>query len=1735
MQTKRNMEETIENMEKGLNVKIKLLHLADKKTAEIIERKNPCEMEGHKAVFEKKINEIQDLKMKVMELKFMRDDEDTEAWCEHVETQTQNIYSKLTEIQNAIEELEIKKKDEKAKQEIHIEKTKLEMRRKYETSQKEATNSTTAMTTKLPKLVITKFQGNHLDWLRFWNEFETEIDKSKLAGVSKFGYLKELLVPKVRNLINGLPFNTEGYERAKAILKATYGEPSEVANAHIQCIIGLPTITHHSIVKIHEFYEKLITNTQSLETMGKLIEIKGYARMTLDKLPTIRANLVILDDNWKDWGFPELLEALRKWTARNPRPTITDTREERRNNSNKMYQIKQANGGRYQCVYCSSDDHKPWECQKVKDLGERKKIITTKHLCFNCLREGHRASQCKAKRGCYYCGQRHHSSICSGNDAPKINSTGNSDDEKQATEKAFSASSEENVIFPVMVVKVNGIKCRAMLDSGSGSSYVSSTIIDKIKAKPLRKERRNIEMLMHTTTKQVSIYKLDLTNMDGSFQMDVEASKVEKKELLTLPNAHYKDLIQKYKHLRGIQMIDEDPREELPIHVILGTGEASRVKTTNRPRVGEIGEPTAEYTRFGWVIMSPGKDCDTTNLFMTKSSTNDYDRLCQYDVLGVQDPTGEESVYHEFKDQLRQSKDGWYETGFIWKPGHPDLPTNYNGSRARLTSLLKRLKTNPALFKEYDDIMREQIKLGFVEKVEKPEEIKGYYLPHRAVIREEAETTKVRVVYDASAKANANSPSLNDCLETGPPLQNLLWSILVKTRFQPVILSGDIKKAFLQVRVRESDRDYLRFHWIKDVNSDELETFRFTRVVVGLTQSPFLLGGTMEMHLEHEKEVSQTPEIIEEIGKSAYVDDFVTGGNTQEEVQKVKEVTIDVFKKAGFELHKWHSNIPRLEMKDDRENVKHEQLDCKILGVPWNKKDDTLSVAMPSKTKEDVTKREILKTLASIYDPLGLISPVTLRGKLIYRAACDEKVAWDEPLSKDLMKRWENFKQTLKINIAIPRSIAIFKEILDYVDLHAFADASKDGTSAVLYAVIKQQSGFSQGLMASNSRLSKKETTIPRLELTACHMAANLIENASQVLSRFPLRNSYAWSDSKVALHWIKGEGEYKQYVSNRVRKIRERKSIVWRHVPGTENPADIGSRGSSIGDLKKLWFNGPSWISSENQWPEDIMTKPTEVSEVEAKLTKTVLAVAKSDTNAQDEDALSQLMVKYSYKKALRTTAWLMRFAKNCRMQKKDRDEGPLTTQEIMSANDFWIRQTQRQAEEKEEFKSDQANLNLEKIDQIYRCKGRIQGEYPIYIPNKSEFARKLVMNAHLMTLHGGVGMTMTHIREKYWIPKLRQLTKTMIRSCHGCQRFRAIAFKTPTTGQLPKDRTEGDRPFQIVGLDFAGPFTYKKKITQEGKAYIMLICDSLTRALYLEVLSDQTFEEFLKCLKRFIARRGRPKKIYSDNFSTFVKASKWIKKVLKDERLHDYLASTSIKWQFNLSKAPWWGGQFERMVGIMKQSLYKTIGKTKLSFEEMEDVLLDVEITLNNRPLSYVEDDIQLPILTPNSLIYNSSLIPEEDPDNIEETDIRKRAKFIKKCKEMVWNRWRSEYLTGLRERHKIIHGKDNKLKVGDVVIIKGDERNRALWKIGIVDKLLPGKDDVVRAVRLRAGKSFLERSVQHLYPLELDCDWKTEAANENCDAKNEKRPIRNTAAIAKLKIGDQAELEDMTPKKE
>ena len=242
------------------------------------------------------------------------------------------------------------------------------------------------------------------------------------------------------------------------------------------------------------------------------------------------------------------------------------------------------------------------------------------------------------------------------------------------------------------------------------------------------------------------------------------------------------------------------------------------------------------------------------------------------------------------------------------------------------------------------------------------------------------------------------------------------------------------------------------------------------------------------------------------------------------------------------------------------------------------------------------------------------------------------------------------------------------------------------------------------------------------------------------------------------------------------------------------------------------------------------------------------------------------------------------------------------------------------------------------------------------------------MVEHAHKLSRHGRVGMTMAKFWERYWTPRLRSIVKQVTKSCHTCKRFRAIAVANPPIGNLPRNRTEGNTAFQVVGVDYAGPIKYLKKSKREGKAYIILYACSLTRATYLELLPNQETSEFVRSLKRLIARRGRPQRIYSDNAKTFVAAAKWLRNIMKDERLHDWLSKFEIRWQFNTSRASWWDGQYERIIGLVKQAQYKTGGDTLLTWNALQD-LLDIKVFLNNRPLSYVEDDIQLPLLTPNT----------------------------------------------------------------------------------------------------------------------------------------------------------------------
>ncbi|KAK3730894.1 hypothetical protein QZH41_012605 [Actinostola sp. cb2023] len=885
---------------------------------------------------------------------------------------------------------------------LEFERAQLELKFEYQKKGEELKQSkqgdATTSYAKLPKLTITKFNGTFEEWLSFWNKFTVEIDSTDLAPVTKFAYLKELVEPKVRANIDGLPFSTEGYERAKNILKSEYGKSSEIVNAYVSNIMELPTITSSNPKRVDEFYKKLLYNVQSLETLGKLRDVSGNARAVLDKLRGIKADLVRGEENWQEWDFVKLLQAIKRWRDINP-------------------------------------------VEESMDSTPHKSVQPSRTRVFNTLQGGEPEVR---GRGCVYC-----------------------DDESH-----------------------KGIACT-------------------------------------------------------KFKLSVEVTKVDKSELLYLDNPKYEELIKTYSHLKGIEMADHDEKDQLPVHLILGAGEFAKLKVSSPPKIGQPGEPVGELTRFGWTIMSSGTEpVDLSTMLMTQTSHVDYEELCRLDVLGLQDtPTNDQgSVYEEFKEQLTRDKEGWYETGLPWKGDHRPLPNNKEGSLRRLSSLTRKLERQ-TLTEKYGEIIDEQKATGVVE--------------------------------------SAEIPAVEDVNSTSHTSQ---WG-----RFNPVALTGDLQKAFLQVR-------------------SVIRTRAISLSAGGSNRdTPQQLGGERE------------PEVVRKVRRELYVDDLISGSTSVSKALELKEKATIIFQDAGFKLHKWHSNAQELvesaKSSADDDTYAKQQLgtppggDCSLLGLGWNTNRDTLSVEVPQ-GETVMTKRGILAKLAKVYDPLGLVSPITLSGKIIYRSVCDDKIGWDVPLPEPLAKMWRKWESSLPKEVELPRSLAIYRDDIESIELHAFGDASANGVAACVYAVLRQASGTNQGLVAARSRLSKQGLTIPRLELVAGHMAVNLVTNVSTAIQGFPVSTVHCWLDSTVALHWIQGQGEYKQFVENRVRKIKSHQGVTWRHVPTGDNPADLASRGGGLSDAK-LWWSGPQWLSNTESWPADIVPEPTTESKAENKIIRNVLSVA--------------------------------------------------------------------------------------------------------------------------------------------------------------------------------------------------------------------------------------------------------------------------------------------------------------------------------------------------------------------------------------------------------------------------------------------------------------------------------------------------------------------------------------------
>ena len=281
-----------------------------------------------------------------------------------------------------------------------------------------------------------------------------------------------------------------------------------------------------------------------------------------------------------------------------------------------------------------------------------------------------------------------------------------------------------------------------------------------------------------------------------------------------------------------------------------------------------------------------------------------------------------------------------------------------------------------------------------------------------------------------------------------------------------------------------------------------------------------------------------------------------------------------------------------------------------------------------------------------------------------------------------------------------------------------------------------------------------------------------------------------------------------------------------------------------------------------------------------------------------------------------------------------------------------------------------------------------------------------------------------------------------------------------------------------------------------------LALFTCAVSRAIHLDLVSDLAADTFLRCFKRFTARFGIPREIKSDNSATFKLAAKTLSVLFKLPEVTAYLLSHRIKWSFNLERAPWWGGFFERLVRCVKRCLKKILGQSSVCYDELLTTLFEGEAILNSRPLTFVfSEDLEEP-LTPSHLIYGKRVLscPTVDSDDVDVALIQRdsllhRLKHLNMLLDHFWSRWRKEYLLELRNAHRSSHQWQNGIDVcvGDVVVVHDDNERRSQWRLGLVEEVLRGRDGKIRGAVVkssgRSGQSNpLRRPVQRLYLVEF-----------------------------------------------
>ena len=1619
---------------------------------------------------------------------------------------------------------------------------------------------------RLPEIRLPEFHGDHETWPQYWELFTNLVDsRADLPVTVKFTYLRQSLKGVSTKILSGFTINEANYDEAKALLIETYLDKDRAKRKLILQALHLKT-PKHDCKELAEFrtnYKCILRSLKAYEDVEASSWI--FSELLVDKLCTesrtflyghAKAQYFTLDAF--DDAMKVLIDLLEASMSSKKQPETT-----KQNMSvspgagitphkTTVFQVTTKVG----CAFCD-ETHYPNKCPTYVTLEQRKNCLMKHGRCFKCGQRGHIARSCPVKLHCFLCKGPHWVGLCPNScdiapettnlhststvslTAPVAKTGGKSKPaggkmvntmlNRAVTTNTLKEQRKGGTALPTALLTIKGYtsgnknkRIRCFFDSGSQKSFLHPQVVQELGLKSRSNMTIHLAAFGHDPV-PISCPVVKLRLSIGRKTTSVEFLVTDQVAMkLQMPG-----LTQAMTHLRrkGVKLAEVGTTDVLDdISAVIGADNLGKFITGVRTIEGvDLMNTAGGYIVFGQLPQQHKFNEDpvgNTAVTMSRVTTVDapellisadppISQLWELDAIGIKEEPhtpNERNALQLFADNI-QYKDCHYWVRLPWKLPRETLPTNYRMAIGQCNSMLRHLTQDPDKLQHYDNIIQDYLEKDFIEKVES-NEIRGHYLPHHAVVKDSI-TTPLRIVFNASAKSSIESISLNDVLETGPSLTETIVDSLLSFRIGRFGLSADISKAFLRVGLQEIDRDYVRFLWVKDINAScpQLQTFRFKSVLFGSTSSPFLLQGTLYKHFEN------APDNIKTILQHGfYVDNFQTTVDSESDLYRVREAAVECLKKANMPLQEWNSNSKEFNhyVSDLQRKV-----DPSLLGITWKTEEDLLCIKSTDFSPfSSLTKRGALSLCSKPYDPLGLLSPITIRGKLLIRNLWKAQVGWDEPLSDDVIQLFNELLPDYNNldSITFPRLVCLKNE---EAYLHVFCDASTAAYGCVSYVV----TGGKSSLLMSRSPVAPIKTkSIPQLELTALLLGCRLANYICSVLpNKFKI---VIWGDNLPSLQWIEGNKSDIVYVRNRVGEIltlQRSLDFELRHVPTECNPADILSRGSKLKTLSDstMWREGPDWLGNEHEWPNLLVqVKVNEILTQEAVVIEnpTLLPI-------EDISCLHTLLRKtelcFKYLRRLRPDIFSKYNARSYWIHQEQLRHYPLVF-EALKLESF-----ENRHKESRRFIKD-LSLYLDR-KKIIRSKGRLNSartsfemNNPILLSPKSHLCSLIITNLHELNHHAGVSATLTLARNEFWIPHGRQCIKKIIHKCVTCRYDARKAFIYPGPPPLPVERVTFDRPFQNCGVDFTGALKVKDDDDNIVKQYVCLFTCTATRAVHLELIDSLSAEAFLLCFRRFVARCSIPDKLFSDNGTNFVATNRFLVSLQECNEVRNYFVDKRITWVHNSPRASWQGGMFERLIGVVKSSLHKALHHRQVSSNELATILMEVEAVVNNRPLVYVNKDVtNEDTITPAHMLYGRKLFlyPTFETHDYEYDDVNNIAvlhAYNNKINNIIKRftvLWSTEYLQSLREKHYLPYPAPLRIPcIGEVVVVKLDT-DKSKWVLGKIVSLLPGIDGAIREALVLTNGKTNRRTVDKLIPLEITPEPPV------VDIENEDPPLDDT----------------------